>query len=202
MTGLSDMGPMSSIKLPPTPFSERDRELLLALAKGSIRHGLQHGRSVPVDAATYTAPLQQQRASFVTLMKQGQLRGCVGHLEAAQPVVSDVAANAYSAAFEDPRFPSVTAAELPLLDIHISLLTPAQLLVVDSEADLIDLLHPGKDGLILEEGHHRGTFLPSVWAQLPDPKAFITQLKIKAGLPAGHWSKNIRVYRYTTESFP
>lgn len=193
---------MSSVDQSSKPICERDQEVLLALAEASIRHGLQHGRPLPVDSAAYTAPLQQQRASFVTLLKQGQLRGCIGHLEATQPLVADVAANAYSAAFQDPRFPSVTAAELPLLDIHLSLLTPAQPLTFDSEADLINLLRPGKDGLILEEGHHRGTFLPSVWAQLPDPKAFVTQLKIKAGLPANHWSENIRVFRYTTESFP
>lgn len=193
---------MSSVDQCSNMFCARDREILLDLAETSIRYGLQHGRPVPVDPAAYAAPLQQQRASFVTLLKQGKLRGCIGHLEASQPVVSDIAANAYAAAFEDPRFPPVTESELPLLDIHISLLTPAQPLSFDSEAALINLLQPGKDGLILEEGHHRGTFLPSVWAQLPDPKAFVTQLKIKAGLPAHHWSENIRVSRYRTESFP
>lgn len=193
---------MYSVDQSSKPICTRDREVLLALAEASIRHGLQHGRPVPVDSAAYPAPLQQQRASFVTLLKQGQLRGCIGHLEATQPLVVDVAVNAYSAAFEDPRFPPVTSAELPLLDIHLSLLTPAQPLTFASEGDLINLLRPGKDGLILEEGHHRGTFLPTVWAQLPDPKAFLTQLKIKAGLPANHWSEKIRVFRYATESFP
>ncbi len=193
---------MSSVDQLSEPLSGKDRETLLSLAEMSIRHGLQHGRPLRVDTAGYTAPLQQRRASFVTLLKQGRLRGCIGHLQASQSVAADVAANAYAAAFEDPRFPAVSTAELPQLEIHISLLTPAQPLVFDSEAALVEMLRPGKDGLILEDGHHRGTFLPSVWAQLPDPNAFLAQLKIKAGLPASYWSDNIRVSRYTTESFP
>lgn len=193
---------MCSAEQSAKPFGEPERTLLLDLAETSIRHGLENGQPIPVNPADFAAPLQQQRASFVTLLKKGALRGCIGHLEATRPLVADIAANAYSAAFEDPRFPPVTAAELPMLEIHISLLTPAEPLCVESETELLQLLRPGTDGLILEKGLHRGTFLPSVWEQLPDPKVFVTQLKIKAGLPANYWSKEIRVSRYTTESFP
>lgn len=193
---------MPSPDAPSAPLCDEDRKTLLLLAEQSIRYGLRHHRPLPVDAGAYPLPLQQQRASFVTLLKQRQLRGCIGHLEANQPTVVDVASNAYSAAFEDPRFPALSEAELPLLEIHISLLTPARPLEFDSEEALIGMLRPGEDGLILEEETHRGTFLPSVWRQLPDPREFIRQLKLKAGLPAGYWSDKIRISRYTTESFP
>ncbi|WP_428604779.1 AmmeMemoRadiSam system protein A [Sedimenticola sp.] len=193
---------MSSTDPLSEPLCDNDRETLLSLAKASIQHGLQYGRAITVDPADYTEPLRKRRASFVTLLMQGQLRGCIGHLEATQPMVSDVAANAFAAAFEDPRFPALSADELPQLSIHISLLTPAQPMTVGSETELIGRLQPGIDGLILQEGHHRGTFLPSVWEQLPDPKTFLAQLKIKAGLPSHYWSDTIRVSRYTTESFP
>lgn len=202
MIGLWGTGPMCSVKQSNEPLSKADQENLLRIAEASIRHGLELRTPLPVDPTEFSAPLQQQRASFVTLLKRGQLRGCIGHLEATQAVVADVAANAYSAAFEDPRFPPVSGTELPLLELHISLLTPAEPLEIGSEEELIEQLEPGVDGLILEDGYHRGTFLPSVWEQLPDPRTFVTQLKLKAGLPAGHWSETLRVSRYRTESIP
>jgi len=201
VTGLWGMEPMCSVEQSKNTLCHSDQEALLRVARASIRYGLEQGTALPVEPTAFSAPLQEQRASFVTLLKKGRLRGCIGHLEASQPVVADVAANAYSAAFEDPRFPSISSAELPLLEIHISLLTPAEPLQIGSEAELINLLQPGVDGLILEDGYHRGTFLPSVWEQLPNPGTFVTQLKLKAGLPADHWSETLRVYRYRTESF-
>jgi hypothetical protein len=193
---------MSSPDAQAPPLCDQDRQTLLRLAEQSIRYGLQHHRPLPVDSSAFPPPLRQPRASFVTLLNRGQLRGCIGHLEATQAAVLDVVANAYAAAFEDPRFAALCAAELPQLEIHISLLTPAYPLTVASEEELIGMLHPGEDGLILEEDLHRGTFLPSVWQQLPEPREFVRQLKLKAGLPVGYWSDKIRVSRYTTESFP
>jgi len=118
-----------------------------------------------------------------------------------QSLVEDVAENAWSAAFRDPRFPPLTAAELPGLGIHISVLTPPQPMHFTSEADLLRQIRPGVDGLILQDGWARGTFLPSVWESLPRVADFWTQLKHKAGLPAHHWSADLRVFRYETESF-
>ncbi len=111
----------------------------------------------------YAAELRAQRAAFVTLLEFGQLRGCIGHLEALQPLVKDVAENAFAAAFRDPRFPPVTARELEGLHIGISVSTPATPLSFGSEQELVALIEPGRDGLILEEGHARGKFpaLPS-----------------------------------------
>ncbi len=115
--------------------------------------------------------------------------------------MTDVVENAFASAFKDPRFPPLAAAEFDDLEIHISVLSPATPMMFSSEADLLRQLRPGVDGLILEDGPHRGTFLPSVWESLPQPLEFLRNLKMKAGLPADHWSDRVRVYRYQTESF-
>jgi AmmeMemoRadiSam system protein A len=182
-------------------LSDADRGTLLRVARDSIAYGLRHGRSLPVDAAEFAETLRVPRASFVTLHIDGQLRGCIGTLEAVRPLVEDVAANAYSAAFSDPRFPPLTPAEQERLAIHVSVLGSPTAMQFDSEQHLIGQLRPGRDGLILEDGFYRGTFLPSVWESLPEPVDFLRHLKRKAGLTADYWSPTVKVYRYTTESF-
>lgn len=171
------------------------------LARQSIEHGLSHGRAIEVDPTRYPAELQVQRAAFVTLHTHGALRGCIGHLKAIQPLVRDVADNAFAAAFRDPRFPALRPSELPHLAIEISVLSTAQPLSFASEEELLTLVEPGVDGLILEEGAARGTFLPTVWESLPEPREFLRHLKQKAGLSPDHWSDDIRIKRYRTESF-
>ncbi|MGB7551682.1 MAG: AmmeMemoRadiSam system protein A [Chromatiaceae bacterium] len=182
-------------------LNAEQRQALLAVARRSIALGLEEGRPLRVHPEDYAAELRAQRAAFVTLLEFGQLRGCIGHLEPLQPLVKDVAENAFAAAFRDPRFPPVTARELEGLHIEISVLTPATPLSFGSEQELVALIEPGRDGLILEEGHARGTFLPSVWESLPDPRGFLRQLKRKAGLPEDYWSDRLQVSRYRTESF-
>ncbi|MCQ8116445.1 AmmeMemoRadiSam system protein A [Methylomonas rosea] len=182
-------------------LTEPLRKQLLELARQSIVHGLQTGRPLPVNLADYPAELRQTRATFVTLERGGQLRGCIGMLEAVRPLAEDVTENAFAAAFRDRRFSPLTNEELADLDLHISVLSPAVALKFNSEADLIAQLRPGMDGIILQEGSRRGTFLPSVWEDLPNPKQFLQHLKQKAGLPAAYWSDTIRAYRYTTEMF-
>ncbi len=177
------------------------RAVLIDVARRSIEHGLETGRPLLVTPSEYHRDLKAVRASFVTLQIHGELRGCIGHLEAVQPVVVDVAENAFAAAFRDPRFTPLTAEEWPEVDLHLSLLTQPQPMQFLDEADLIRQLQPGADGLILQDGPNRGTFLPSVWESLPDPADFMTHLKHKAGLAANHWSPHLEVYRYTTESF-
>ncbi len=173
-------------------------ELLRRLAWDSIHHGLRHGRPLEPRPEDYPEALRAPGASFVTLERGGRLRGCIGSLEARRPLVVDVAHNAFSAAFQDPRFPPLQPSELDGLDLHISILTPPEPLPVTSEEDLLARIEPGRDGLILEEGPHRGTFLPAVWEQLPDPRQFVRHLKMKAGLPPDYWSPQIRVSRYRT----
>ena len=183
-------------------LTEAEKSELLALARASIQHGLETGAPLPITLNAYSTELTTKRASFVTLERKGQLRGCIGMLEASKPLVQDISENAFAAAFRDPRFPPLSANELSDLDIHISILTPAEAMQFASEADLIRQLQPHVDGLILQEGHRRGTFLPSVWEQLPEPEQFFRHLKQKAGLPSGYWSDSLKVYRYSTEMFP
>ncbi|MBS1270565.1 MAG: hypothetical protein MAG794_01522 [Gammaproteobacteria bacterium] len=177
------------------------RERLRGLAQASIRHGIEHGVPVAVRLHEWPDELLEKRSTFVTLHRAGQLRGCIGALEAARSLVQDVASNAYAAAFEDPRFSPVTVDEFPELDIHVSVLSPREPLDVQSEADLLQQLRPGIDGLVLEDGDRRGTFLPAVWRSLPDARDFLAQLKAKAGFPPDYWSESIRAYRYTAEEF-
>lgn len=182
-------------------YNSQQRLQLLQLAKNSILSGLQYGRPLPVQLDDFEVELQQHRACFVTLHEHQQLRGCIGSLEAKRSLVEDVCENAYAAAFRDPRFNPLQEAEFDLLTLSISVLTPSTEIVFNSEQDLINQIQPNVDGLILEEGYHRGTFLPSVWEQLPDSQQFLQHLKQKAGLSPDFWSDNIRVSRYQTESF-
>jgi len=186
-------------------LAEQERHGLLLLARRSIRHGLDTGTALPVDLASQPEALRADGAAFVTLHLGGQLRGCIGHLEPMQPLALDVADNAFAAAFRDPRFPPLCDAEFDAVHIEISVLTPSQPIAFDSEDELIAALRPGIDGVILAEtgagGERRGTFLPSVWEQLPQPRDFLRHLKLKAGLSPDHWSKDVRAWRYGTEAF-
>lgn len=140
--------------------------------------------------------LDQPGAVFVTLTRNGELRGCIGSLEAWRPLDADVRANAKAAAFQDPRFPPLTAEELPGTRVEVSLLTPATPIHFTSEEDAVNQLRPGLDGVILECAGHRGTFLPQVWESLPERHLFLNHLKRKAGLPADYWVPGIKLSRY------
>ena len=139
----------------------------------------------------------EPRACFVTLRIEGELRGCCGTFDASQPLLMNVASSAYRTAFDDPRFPPVTRAELSLLEVEISLLGRSRPFRVASRQDLLAQLAPGIDGLILSEGQRRATFLPAVWESLPEPADFVDALFQKAGLPTQHWSPDLRFERYT-----
>ncbi len=180
-------------------LSPAHRADLLGVAGRAIAAGFEGGR-LKVPVAEYPEPLRAIRATFVTLEIGGDLRGCIGTLDARRALVEDVAWNAYAAAFDDPRFPPLAREELTRIDVHLSVLSPPELMLVSSEHELLGRLRPGIDGLLLQEGGRRGTFLPSVWQQLPDPVEFLTHLKRKAGLPANYWSATLRISRYTAES--
>ncbi len=183
----------------PMSLSKENKTHLLNLAKKSIQHGLQTGQPLQLDLTNFPFDLTNNRATFVTLQIHDQLRGCIGMLEAIRPLAVDVSENAYSAAFKDPRFPPLSWEEYDQLEIHISILTHPEQISFESEQELISQLRPHIDGLILEEGLQRGTFLPSVWEQLPKADIFLRHLKQKAGLSADYWSNNIRAYRYQAE---
>ena len=180
-------------------LDEHDRRLLRTAALDSIEFGLTHGRSMTVDAQVYPPALRVEKATFVTLRHDDELLGCIGSLRPHRPLVSDVVHNAYAAAFGDPRFPALTAEQLPGVDLHISILSPLEPLAVRSEDDLLTQLRPGIDGLLLEEGDLAATFLPAMWPRLTTPHAFVRALKDKAHLPRDYWSPTLRAYRYTVD---
>ena len=181
-------------------LSSEEQRVLLRVADDAISFGIQAGREMAVKTEVYPPALRVMGATFVTLKLQGQLRGCIGSLEARRPLVADVVANAFAAAFRDPRFRPVGLHELLDLETSISILTRPTAMSFTSEADLLLQLRPGADGLIIEDRGRRGTFLPAVWEQLPTPELFLSHLKQKAGLPASHWSDSIRVWRYESRS--
>jgi AmmeMemoRadiSam system protein A len=145
--------------------------------------------------------LHKMGATFVTLTQHDNLRGCIGSLEAWRPLGQDVEKNALSAAFHDPRFNPLSADELPLTRVEVSLLTPAEPMSFTSEADALTQLRPEVDGVIFTAGHRRSTFLPQVWEQLPDPAEFIAHLKQKAGLPADYWGPDVRLELYAVKKW-
>jgi AmmeMemoRadiSam system protein A len=175
--------------------------ILLQLAREAIAYGLDRGCEMNVQERRYPEPLREQRASFVTLKLEGELRGCIGSFEAYRSLVKDIAGNAYAAAFSDPRFKPLTRDQFPRLQIDISILSPSEELRFDSETDLLRQVRPGLDGLTLQEGRRRSTFLPNVWESLPDKRQFLEHLKLKAGLDPDYWSDSIRAFRYTTQRF-
>ena len=184
------------VLMPFTKLSTDEKESLRSIARDSITYGLQHGAAMPIALEQYSSLLRQQGACFVTLNLNHQLRGCIGTLEAYQPLAKDVADHAYAAAFQDPRFPPVSEKDAEQLEIHISILTAPKAMTFSSQKDLLSQLQPGIDGLVLSDGYHKGTFLPSVWEQLPEPVDFLNHLKLKAGLDAHYWSDTIEVSRY------
>lgn len=187
-----------------TQFIKIDRtnqQQLLDLALRSIKFGAQHQTHYPVQVRDYPLPLQEEAASFVSLLLKHQLRGCIGTLKALYPLAESVSRNAYSAAYHDPRFRPLDQSLIDLLTIEISIVSTPTPLQVSNEEQLLRALTPHQDGLILTEGTQQATFLPSVWEQLPEPKQFLQQLKKKAGFRENYWSDKIQLQTYETFKF-
>lgn len=181
-------------------FSQHEKTFLLDTAIQSIEWGLVHHRPRIPEDDEIPPLLRDQGASFVTLAQHEQLRGCIGTTEAYQPLAKDVAEHAFAAAFRDPRFPPLTSREWPETTLEISVLTPPEPMAAHTQEELLEALEPGEDGLILESGHHKATFLASVWEQLPEKHEFVTHLMRKAGLPANAWPEDMKAYRYRSVS--
>ncbi|MDF1734753.1 MAG: AmmeMemoRadiSam system protein B [Minwuia sp.] len=182
-------------------LAEAHRRLLLTTAARAIAIRLSRNKRPEISLETFPNELRSVAASFVTIERKGRLRGCIGSLQAHRPLAADVAWNAVSAGFEDPRFQALTVPEFRDAELEISVLsTPAPFAFAD-EDDLKARLRPGRDGLILQSAGKRGTFLPKVWEGLPTAEAFLNGLKVKAGLPRDHWADDVKIWRYTTESF-
>lgn len=177
--------------------SELQGETLLAVARNAIATRLGEPGISHADQPW----LHDPAATFVTLTQQGALRGCIGSLEPHRTLLEDVSANAVAAATRDHRFSPLQAGELGRTRIEVSLLSASSAIEFESEAHVLNQLRPGVDGLILQYGQQRGTFLPQVWDQLPQAKNFLTALKHKAGLPADFWAADLQLSRYTVQKW-
>ena len=184
-----------------TDLSVTEQRLLLVIARSSICTGPDKYEADGPDVDGLTPALRAKRAVFVTLTQSARLRGCIGTIEPVAALASAVADSAHSAAYGDPRFPQMRVDELEKTAIEISVLTAMEPLAASSREALLAELRPGVDGLLLEDGPHRSTFLPKVWEQLPDGQEFLGQLLAKAGLPADHWSPSLRLHRYQALTF-
>lgn len=174
---------------------------LLRLARGSIEYGLVHSEPLPVDCDTLPRVLTEPAATFTTVRFEGQLRGCCGTLEAARPLAEDVTHSAFRAAFRDVRFEPVGKHELDAIGLEVSVLSPLESIPVSSEADLLNRLVPGIDGLVIAADGRSATFLPKVWEMLPDAQQFLAGLKAKCGLAEDYWSEGLEFQRYRTTSY-
>ena len=188
--------------MPFTELSSHAQQQLIDLARESIEQALNVGMYTGCNAAL-DDELRAPGASFVTLRERATqaLRGCCGSIEARLPLAEDVWRNARASAFADPRFPGLTRLEWPHIELHIAVLSAPVPLTVASEVELLHTLRPGIDGLVLEYGPHRATFLPAVWEELHEPAEFVRHLRVKAGLPPDAWSAQMRWSRYIVQEF-
>jgi hypothetical protein len=186
----------------PAKLNTYEQKTLLMIAREALEKSV-HGEPLPeVRLDKLPPPLQVDGASFVTLTIDDRLRGCIGTLEAYQPLAKDVQEHAVAAALQDFRFPNVQPAELPQIEIEVSVLSPREPLVCDEPEKLIQKIRPGVDGVVLQDGFRKATFLPQVWEKLPDPENFLSQLCKKMGASGDLWrEKPLRVFTYQVQEF-
>ncbi len=179
-----------------------EQKALIKIAREAIEKSVR-GLPLPELSLKKLPPnLQVEGASFVTLTIYGNLRGCIGTLEPYQPLAMDVREHAVAAALQDPRFPRVKPGELPDIEIEVSVLSPKQVLHYDDPQDLINKIRPKIDGLILQDGLLKATFLPQVWDQLEKPEIFLSHLCAKMGASSDSWRKKpLQVYTYQVQEF-
>ena len=183
-------------------LTQEEGQILLATARQVIENQLKGEENPPLKLEDFSPGLSGNGACFVTLTKKGVLRGCIGSIEASQPLIRDVQDRAVGAAFHDPRFPALMADELSDLLIEISSLTRPERVSYSSPEDLLGKLRPGIDGVILRQNFRRATFLPQVWEQLPDPEDFLGRLCLKMGLGPDAWrDQHLDVEVYQVEKF-
>lgn len=180
------------------PLTAADGAAVARLAANAV--GARLAGAAPDGRLPVSIALRNLGASFVTLANKGVLRGCIGSLEAVRPLYRDVTRNALRA-MTDPRLPPVTAAEWPALEVKVAVLSPPEPLVVTGRAELLARLRPGIDGVILTDGRRRATFLPAVWAKLPDPEQFLRALLAKGGWRADQFPPDLTAHRYTAHEY-
>lgn len=183
-------------------LTKEEQSILLHLAREALSQGVQGQSIPPLDERMIPKRLLQPAATFVTLTKKGELRGCIGSLEASRPLAEDVRVHAVAAALEDYRFPRVLPEEISEIMIEISRLTTPRLVEFQNERELLSQIRPGIDGVILMRGVRRATFLPQVWKKVPDSKEFLGMLCRKMGSPPDCWhQKDVQIFTYQVEKF-
>jgi len=182
-------------------LGEPEQVQLLGIARRSIESGLAGGNALQLGNESPSGSLSLLLSSFVTLTRSGALRGCVGSLESSGPLAQSVADSAFKAAFRDSRFAPLEAGEIEDIRIEISVLSELESLAVANRADLLNRLRPGEDGLLLQDGNYRATYLPKMWEMFSEPEKFLDQLLVKAGLSDDYWSETISFQRYRALSF-
>jgi AmmeMemoRadiSam system protein A len=183
------------------PLGDGERRWLATLARRAIEHEIGTGTAYPLDDPQVPEHLRPPGASFVTLEHGDTLLGCIGSLEPRRPLWHDVARNARAAAFSDPRFAPLASGDLPGTRVEISVLSALEEISARDRSEVERQVRPGLDGVLIAAGGRRGTFLPAVWAKLPEPAAFVHQLTLKAGLAKDDWPADARAWRYTTDEF-
>ena len=186
----------------PHELTDDELQQLVDVARHAVESAVLRGTTYHPDVADFPPDLGEPGATFVTLRRQGRLRGCIGTLADVAPLVVAVADRARAAALADPRFEPVGPTELDDLEVSVSVLSQPAALPVTSHTDLLAALRPGTDGLVVDAGPYRATFLPSVWEELPDPQEFVDALWRKAGLRPRDWPHGIRISRYTAQHAP
>ncbi len=181
-------------------FSQPDKDFIVQLARQAIELYVAKKTKLQIEESTVPESVRAKRACFVTLTQDFELRGCIGHLEATQPLYIDIVDNAIAAATEDDRFNPVTVAELPTVDIEVSVLTEPVKVIFTTPTELLEKLTVGVHGVILSYDGHSATFLPQVWDELLDKKEFMAALSVKAGLAPSAWMESgVTVYTYQVE---
>lgn len=189
---LRELEPESQLTLSP-----EEQETILDYTKRAVVHAATTGEELNLPVSAFHPKLRAFRSTFVTLKIRGLLRGCIGSLDAPRPLIADAVHNGFGAALLDSRFPRLRKEELPGLEIHLTILSRLEQVKAENETELLAKLRPGKDGVVLQDGPFRGSFLPVMWEKMKEPREFFTRLKEKAGLPPTHWSDTLQVLRYS-----
>jgi AmmeMemoRadiSam system protein A len=184
------------------PLTPEEKQTLLRLARQALELGVRGEKLPPLDWDSLSPTLRADGASFVTLTVRGELRGCIGALEAYQPLATDVREHAIAAALEDYRFRPVQVAELNGISLEVSRLTAPVPLEYSSPEHLLKKLRPHVDGVVVRDGGRRATFLPQVWEKLPNAEDFLANLCQKMGASPDLWRrKHLDVLTYQVEEF-
>jgi AmmeMemoRadiSam system protein A len=184
-------------------LSETQQHYLLSLTRRTIEKYLQTQEILQIDKNNLESIFLTRKATFVTLEKNNELRGCMGELEPQKPLYESIINNSLASAFLDPRFPPLDKTELKGIIIEISVLSPLKKVpIFKNSEDLLNYLTQKKPGLFIKKNGSQATFLPQVWEELPETKNFMTQLCLKAGMNPDEWQNlEMEIYEYQVEKF-